>query len=155
MYQRDYILRLIEQLAQILIVLRNRILGRQGDPAMLRMEIRTVAAQAGLDLDVAKVVDLTTLRMLVSLAGNIDAGRCWLLAELLYLEGLQAHKAGDRDQARRDVERARELHSWLEPEWKPFDELPAVGARMEEMSTLLTSIEDSGGVETKRSSGGP
>jgi hypothetical protein len=141
LYQRDYILRLIEQLGQALIRLRDRILGRQAEPGQIRGEIRSLAQQVGLDLDVARTVDLATLRMLMSLAGDIDPGRCWLMAELLFLEALQAREAGDLGQAKRDLERALQLHAWVEPDWKPFEELPTVGERMEEMRRVLGEME--------------
>lgn len=141
LYQRDYILRIIEQLAQVLIVLRNSILGRTAEPAQLRQEIRALAAQAGLDLDVARAVDASTLRMLMSHAGTLDPGRCWLMAELLFLEALQAREAGDPGRARRDLLRALQLHAWNEPEWQPFPELPAVQARMAEMQAMLADLD--------------
>jgi len=79
-YQRDYILRLIEHLGRTLLMLRNRILDRQEQHATVQEEIRAIAARAGVDLDVARAVDLVTLRLLMSFAGDFDPARGWLTA---------------------------------------------------------------------------
>jgi hypothetical protein len=141
LYQRDYILRVIEQLAQVLIVLRNRILGREGEPSQLHQEIRSIASRVGLDLQVARAVDPTILRMLMSQAGTLDPGRCWLMAELLFLEALQARGNGEAAQAARDIDRALLLHGWNEPEWQPFPELPPVSERMDEFRALRAELD--------------
>jgi hypothetical protein len=141
LYQRDYVLRLIEQLAQVLIVLRNRILGHESEPSQLHEEIRSIASRVGLDLQVVRAVDPTVLRLLMSRAGTLDPGRCWLMAELLFLEALQAREAGDAAQATRDLDRALLLHGWNEPEWQPFPELPPVSERIDELHALRAELD--------------
>jgi hypothetical protein len=54
MYRRDYIMRLIERFGGILIALRNRILRREVDSAEPMGQVRDLAGQAGLDLDIAR-----------------------------------------------------------------------------------------------------
>ena len=68
-HQRDYILRLIEQLGGALVALRR-----------------------GFSED--------TLHMFVSPTGEVEPARCWLMAELLYLDGLQAKLEERGDDAR-------------------------------------------------------
>ena len=54
MAQRDYILRLIEQMGQMLIELRNQILGRAASPKDVADGLERVAAQTGIDLALAR-----------------------------------------------------------------------------------------------------
>ena len=136
MYQRDYILRLIEHLGRTLLMLRNRILDRQEQHATVQDEIRAIAARAGVDLDVARAVDLVTLRLLMSFAGDLDPARSWLTAELLYLEGLDKRQDRVAD-ARRDLSRALDLYRMLPPDWQPFEELPPTAERIAEIERLL------------------
>ena len=142
MYRRDYILRLIEQLGRQLIALRNRILRREQDRDAVRQEIGEIATRTGIDLDVARMVDVSTLRLLMSVAGNVDPGRCWLTAELLLLEGLDAAQAGDSALARLDFARALDLYSMVEQDWQPLDELPPVNERIAETQRLLAELAD-------------
>jgi hypothetical protein len=135
-YQRDYILRLIEHLGRTLLMLRNRILDRQEQHATVQDEIRAIAARAGVDLDVARAVDLVTLRLLMSFAGDLDPARSWLTAELLYLEGLDKRQDRVVD-ARRDLSRALDLYRMLPPDWQPFEELPPTAERIAEIERLL------------------
>ena len=142
MYRRDYILRLIEQLGRQLIALRNRILRRDQDRDAVRSEIAEIARRTGIDLDVARTVDVSTLRLLMSVAGNVDPGRCWLAAELLLLEGLDAAQAGNPASARRDFARALDLYSMVEADWRPFDEVPPVNERIAETQQLLAELPE-------------
>ena len=139
MYQRDYILRLIEHLGRTLLMLRNRILDRQEQHATVQDEIRAIAARAGVDLDVARAVDLVTLRLLMSFAGDFDPARGWLTAELLYLEGLDKRRDRLAD-ARRDLSRALDLYRMLPPDWQPFEELPPTAERIAEIERFLAGV---------------
>ena len=141
-YQRDYILRLIEQLGRVLLYLRDRILGREHGHDDVREEIRAIAARVGLDLDAVRIVDAATLRLLMSFAGDLDPARCWLAAELLYLEALDASTRGDSKAAGRDAARALELYSMLSPLWQPFEELPPASERIAEVARLLAQVAE-------------
>ena len=90
-HQRDYILRLIEQIGEVLVELRNRILGRKAATSEVDAELSGVAGRAGLDLELLRGFSLDTLHMFVSPTGEVEPARCWLMAELLYLDGLQAY----------------------------------------------------------------
>ena len=121
-------------------MLRNRILDRQEQHATVQDEIRAIAARAGVDLDVARAVDLVTLRLLMSFAGDLDPARGWLTAELLYLEGLDKRRDNIGSDARRDLSRALDLYRMLPPDWKPFEELPPAAERIAEIERLLAGV---------------
>ena len=140
MYQRDYILRLIEHLGRTLLMLRDRILGRQEQHATVQDEIRAIAARASIDLDGARAVDLMTLRLLMSFAGDFDPARSWLTAELLYLEGLDKRRDNTVADARRDLSRALDLYRMLPQDWQPFAELPPCAERIAEIERLLGGV---------------
>lgn len=136
MYQRDYLLRLIERFGKILIALRDRVLERQADGALALVEIGDIAREAGLGLDVARRLDPGMLLMWLSPGGEIDQPRFWLMAELLYLEGLQA-RMSDEAAGRADFDRALAIISCLPPDWRPSDEFCTAGERVEELRGLL------------------
>jgi hypothetical protein len=142
MYRHDYILRLIEQFGRALAALRNRIAGRQASPAEVREQIAAVASQSGLQLDIARTLDPAMLLMWLAPRGDkdIDPGKFWLMAELLYLEGLQAGAEGDAARARADLERAQLVLSKLEPDWRPQADLSSAGERLLEIDRALDTI---------------
>src|SRR5665811_1976761 len=90
MAQRDYIFRLIEQMGAAMVAMRNQILGRKVDPEQIRQEMSGLAGQSGFDLDLLRGFSADSLHMLVAPTGEVEPGRCWLMAEILYLDGLQA-----------------------------------------------------------------
>jgi hypothetical protein len=136
MYQRDYILRLIERFGKTLIALRNRILKREQEQSITLAEIHEIATQAGLDYDVARRLDPSTLLMWLSPGGQTDPPRMWLMAELLYLEGLQA-RTSDPAAGRPDFERAQAIVATLPADWRPSDDFCTAGERAAELQGLL------------------
>ncbi|HEV2131592.1 MAG TPA: hypothetical protein VGR27_10845 [Longimicrobiaceae bacterium] len=139
MYQRDYILRIIEQLGRALIQLRNRIMGRQMEAGEVHAELRAVAARAGVDLDLARVLGSEMLPRLIAPSGEAEPARCWLFAELLYLEGLQARQDGRTEAARADLVRAAEFYALLPSRWEAPEGFPPAAERVAEIRTLLDS----------------
>ncbi|HUH01853.1 MAG TPA: hypothetical protein VML75_07640 [Kofleriaceae bacterium] len=137
MYRQDYILRLIEQFGQALIALRNRILRRETDRPTMAAEVGEMARQAGLDLDVARSLDMASLMMWLAPAGQVDQPRLWLMAELLYLEGLAAVESGDREAGRADLARAQAILEHLEPAWRPAEDLPTASSLADDIRALL------------------
>lgn len=136
-YQSDYILRMIEQFAQAIATLRNRLLGRDPDREPLIGEVRAIADRADVNLDLARTVDTETLRMLMTVGGELDRGRCWLTAELLVLEAHDAGRTGDGETAKAAATRALELYSWLPGDWRPLADLPSVSQRAAEAGAFL------------------
>ena len=90
MTQTDYILRMIEQMGQMLAALREMILGKSASAEVITDKLTKAAARSGFDLALAKAASVETIEMLVAPAGDLEPGRCWLVAEILYLDGLQA-----------------------------------------------------------------
>jgi hypothetical protein len=138
MYRHDYILQLIERLGSALIALRNRILKRVRDDESVRAEIGEIAEQAGLDIDVARRLDPELLFMWLAPTGEADPARLWLMAELLYLEGLDVKSSG-QPEWRGDLERALALLVRLPPDWRPGEAFASAGERANEVGALLES----------------
>jgi hypothetical protein len=145
MQQRDYILRLIEQMGAALIALRNRILGREAEPVAIWEELSGVAERTGFDLELLRGFSAETLRMLVSPTGEVEPGRCWLMAELLYLDGLQAEAEGRTEDAVAGLEKAFTLFHLIAPAGGMLVGLPEAGERMEEIEERLAALAPEGG----------
>lgn len=141
MPQRDYILRLIEQMGAALVALRNRILGRKVDPEAVHHELSSLAGKAGLDLEMLRGFSAETLHMLVAPSGEVEPARCWTMAEILYLDGLQAHVEDRREDARQSLGKARLLFSFLEPWGGLLVGLPEAAERVTEIDALLSGRE--------------
>jgi hypothetical protein len=131
MYRHDYVMRLIEAFGKALIAIRNRILTREADSQTVLAELGEMSRKAGVDLDIARRLDQASLLMWLSPTGEYDPARMWLLAQLLYLAGLQAD--ADRPGAGRpDFARALAL----------LDHVPADFAAPGEFGTAVTLSED-------------
>ncbi len=137
MYQRDYLLRMIEQLGTFLIALRNRILGRKADSAAVDQELADVAGRAGMNLELLRRFSEETLVMFASPTGEIEPARCWLMAEILYLDGLQANLEGRTEDARSALSKARLLYTLVEPAGGMLVGLPEAAQRIDEIDSLL------------------
>jgi hypothetical protein len=137
LFHRDYLLRMIEQIGRALLQLRDRILRRKIEPEEVRTELHAVAAEAGIDLDIARRLDPASLLLWLAPAGEIDEPRFWLLAELLYLGGLHLHEEGQDGAADAEFSRALALFERLPAGWRPVEELPSVEERMEDIRGLM------------------
>ena len=137
MPQRDYILRVIEQLGAALASLRRRILGRQEEPGALHDELARVAGQAGFDLELLRALSGDTLHMLVSPTGEVEPARCWLMAELLYLDGLEALAEERTEDARASLGKARLLFGLVEPGGGMLVGFPEAAQRGREIEEIL------------------
>ena len=115
MTQKDYILRQIELLGAALIAIRKKILGGEVEAGDVEAQLQEVSQKGGMALDLAKAASPETLRMLIAPTGEIEPGGCWLLAETLYLDGLQAKQLGDEGRARDSLSKAKMLFSVLAP----------------------------------------
>jgi len=136
MPQRDFILRQIEMLGEILIALRKKILGGELESAEVDARLAEVSEKGGMALELARAAAPETLRMLIAPTGDIEPGRCWLLAETLYLDGLQARRQGDESRAADSLGKARMLFSLLKPMGAFLVGFPEARARIEEIDTL-------------------
>ncbi len=138
MYRHDYILRLIQHLGAALVTLRDRILRRERDEIGVREEVGEIARQAGLDLEVARSLHPQQLLMWLAPVGEPDPAKLWLMAELLYLEGLHAHGSGAPGW-RADLERALAILTHLPGDWRPDRPFASAGERLAEIRVLLDS----------------
>ena len=140
MHQRDYILRIIEQLGSVLAELRNRILGRAVDSKKVDEELAGAAGQAGLDLDLLRRFTVDTLHMFAAPTGEIEPSRCWLMAEVLYLDGLQAHLEDRGTDAEASLRKANMLYTMIEPGGGMLVGFPEAAERLREIDSLLEQV---------------
>lgn len=106
MEKRDYLLRQIESLRQILSRLRELITG--GATAQADSQIREEMRNVGLDLAMANALDATTLLMLLG-SPVLDARRAFGVAALLQMDALRARADGDESRAARSIANALAL----------------------------------------------
>lgn len=137
MPQRDYILRMIEQMAMIVAELRRRVLG--GDRSGAEGEMRALATQAGFDLSLVDVLDADAILSLLSPGGNPDATRVWLAAELVYLQGLADFQMGNTRTARDAFAKARRLFGALDMGELGPSLVEEAADRIRELDDLLAS----------------
>lgn len=139
MVQRDYILRIIEQFGMMLIALRNRILGGAVDEAEVEDELAGLAGRAGLDMELLRGFSEDSLYMFATGGGELEPGRCWLMAELLYLDGLHAGQTARPREAAASLTKARMLYTLLEPGGGMLVGFPEAAERIEEIDALLAA----------------
>ena len=137
MAQKDYLLRQIEMLGEILRAIRKMILGGTVDPSEIRARLGEVSGQAGMDLELARAATPDTLQLLVAPSGEIEPGKCWLLAETLYLDGLHAEARGDHPRTSDSLLKARMLFSLLEPMGAFLVGFPEASERILEIEEML------------------
>lgn len=142
--QRDYILRMIEEFGRFARALRNMILGGGHGSDDVETRLRGLASQAGLDLDLARVATLETLLLLAAPSGELDPARCWMYAETLYLDGLEASRTGDGSRAQSSLEKARRLFELVAPQGAFLVGFREAEKRIEEIETELRSLQGDG-----------
>ena len=146
MSRSDFILRMIERFGQMLIALRNRIL-RGDDPQVIEDELRTGSQQAGVDLELVRTFTLESLLMFVEKDGEVELDRAWLMAEVLYLDGLQATRLGHGEAAQGSLVKARALYDLVGPHGSMLIGIPDVAERLREIDETLAEIAGPGGSE--------
>ncbi len=139
MTQTDYILRMIEQMGQMLAALREMILGKSASAEVITDKLTEAAARSGFDLALAKAASVETIEMLVAPAGDLEPGRCWLVAEILYLDGLQAQLEERPEEAEESLRKCLPLYTLLKPKGL-FLGLPEAAARISEVETRLAAL---------------
>lgn len=142
MAQRDYILRMIEQMGQILIRLRRMLSGQEIGRDALRGEIDSAATMYGINPALLREATPDSLAMLLS--PTVDPSRCWLGAELLFLDAMSAEAAGREDEARDAYERAALLYGMIEPAGVMLTGWPEAGDRIEEIDARLSKLSGNG-----------
>ena len=108
---------------------------KQEDPVAVRDALARTASQAGFDMELLRGFDLATLLLLVAPAGDVDPTRCWLMAEILYLDGLEADVSGA--DARDSLTKARALYDMIRPEGGMLVGMPEAAERIDEIDERL------------------
>lgn len=140
MAERDYILRLIEQMGQLLISVRNRMLGRRASSREVADALEQVSRHTGIDLALARSATPDTLRMIIAPTGEVEPGRCWLVAEMMGVDGLEAEITGDTARALGSYERAIALFGLLEPWGAYLVGFPEASQRIQEIGARMSSL---------------
>jgi hypothetical protein len=133
---------MIEQMGQVLIALRNRVLGRSVTTQELAEGFSQVVAHTGIDVDLARSATPETLQLLVAPTGEVEPGRCWLVAEMLTVDGLHAESEDREADAVAAYERAMALFSLLEPGGAFLVGLPEAAERIEDLTQRLARLPD-------------
>jgi hypothetical protein len=142
MAQRDYILRMIEQFGRFAVALRKLIIGGgQAGSAHAAERLRALAQHAGLDIEIARLATLETLVHFASPGGAIEPARCWMYAETLYLDGLDAETSGRLDDAWASYQKARALFALIAPAGAFLVGFPEAGERIAELEERLRRLE--------------
>jgi len=141
MTKQDYILRQIEMLGQVLIALRNRILGRKIDGPKATQELQDVVRKVGLDMEMLRLATPDTLAMLAAPTGDVEPGRCWLMAEAMYLDGLTCELEERREDALNSLDKAARLFSLLEPGGVYLVGFPEASERLDEIRDKVKALE--------------
>lgn len=111
MFQRDYILRLVEQLGKTLATVLTLKRAKSWDEAELAVA-EAARDLAGLDIETLLALPVDQMTTLFSAAGSLDAGKCLVAAELLCEHGEIRDLRGD--EATACLERTRALSLLLE-----------------------------------------
>lgn len=133
-------MRLIEQLGVALARLRQLITG-QASQEEIRAEMHAAARQGGIDLEMAKLASVDTLVSLMFIGAEINPSRCWLTAELLLLDGIDAESDERYDEAEVSYEKAIRLFELLVPAGTLLVGWPEAHERILEIEARLRIIQ--------------
>ena len=142
MHQRDYILRMIEELGAALIALRKAILGGGARGAEVEDTLRRAASGAGMDIELARAVSVDALRDMVAPTGEVEPARCWVLAEALMTDGVHKLERGENEPARSSLAKAAALFDLIGPGGAFLTGFPEARVRIAEIEELLAEIGD-------------
>lgn len=142
LHNKDYILRIIEELGRAF----SRLIGMLRDPSPEDLErvdqdLSGLGQNAGFDLDLVDALSPDTLELMLGSGGEIDVGRTWLLAELLYLRAIVAGKAGRAELATRRLVRSSFLFRLLPAETPAAEGLPDPADRIADIDRRLGPAE--------------
>ena len=144
MHQRDYILRMIEQFGAMLAELRRRIL-KQTNLREVRADLDRTASESGFSIELLRGFDLPTLHLLAATTGEVDPTRCWMMAEILYLDGLEAALSDSDEDAGDSLLKARGLFELLRPRGGMLVGWPEASERIAEIDAWLNKPSEPAG----------
>ncbi len=140
MAQRDYILRMIEEMGAVLIALRNAIMRGGAPPGEVENTLRRATSAAGMELELARVVAVEALTDMVAPRGEVEPARCWVLAEALMTDGADLMQRGEPEMARSSLARAAVLFELVAPWGAYLTGFPEARERIEEIEGMLDRI---------------
>jgi hypothetical protein len=136
LFQNRYI-----QAAQQLVRLWSGARGAKAGPLdSLRGELKAIAAQVGIDLEVARRLTPESLELLIVRDPEADPLRVWLGGELFYVAARLWEMEGAADEAEAwDRLSLRLLHR-VDPDALPATDLPDPGERIREITGRLEGV---------------
>ncbi len=138
MFQRDYILRLVEQLAKTLGVVLTLKKARRFDEAELAIA-EAAKNLVGLDVQTLLAIPVDQILTLFSPGGNLDAGKCIVVAELLYEHGEIRSRPGEEETAYHA--RIRALSLLLEVSGREsLERIPDAGRYLRRIEALTEAL---------------
>ena len=140
MAQRDYILRLIEELGAALIELRNAILGGKASGGEVEDTLRRAASAAGMDIELARALSVEVLPAMVAPTGEVEPARCWVLAEALMTDGVHRLRRSEHGPARSSLAKAAALFDLVGTGDGSVPGFPEARVRIAEIEELLDGI---------------
>lgn len=126
----------MQQLAEKLREIESRLERESGDLTEIREGLEEAAARTGVEIETVRRLDARTLEMALSPGGRPDPGRFWVVAEILFLDGLRARAEGDPDAAGRRLEKARRLYERVGTGLQVPDDSAGPGRRLEEIAEM-------------------
>ncbi|MYH53525.1 MAG: hypothetical protein F4139_11395 [Gemmatimonadetes bacterium] len=143
MVQRDYILRMIEELGAALIAVRKAIFGGKASASEVEDTLRRAASSAGMDIELARAASVEALPAMVAPTGEVEPARCWVLAEALMTDGVHRLHQGEPDLARSSLARAAALFGLVGPRGAFLTGFPEARVRIAEIEELLEGMGES------------
>ncbi len=143
MAQRDYLLRLIEEIGAALIALRNAIMKGGAAGAEVEATLRRAASAAGMELELARAVSVEALPDMVAPTGEVEPARCWVLAEALMTDGMNRAYEGKPDLARSSLAKAAALFELVATGSTDRAAFPGAEERIAEIEELLEGLRSS------------
>lgn len=137
MVQRDYILRLIEELGVILIALRKAIMRGAAGREEVEATLRRATSAAGMELELARALSADALPSMIAPTGEVEPARCWVLAEALMTDGADLMQRGEPETARSSLAKAAVLFKLVAPWGAYLTGFPEARERIEEIEALL------------------
>jgi hypothetical protein len=131
---------MIEQIGIILKALREMILNGSAGVGQVRAELQKVFQQIGFDIEVALMADTETLVRMIAPTGELEPGRAWLVAEAMYLDGLEAALEEQVPRARLSLEKAHRLYQMFDAGTPVPAGFPEARERVREIEERLASL---------------
>ena len=140
MFQRDYILRLVEQLAKTLGAVLTLKKARRFDEAELAVS-EAAKNLVGLDVKTLLALPVDQIVSLFSPSGSLDAGKCIVVAEILYEYGEIKSLRGEEDLAYHA--RIRALSLLLEVSGREsLERIPDAQRYLRQIESLTGALSD-------------